>query len=241
MIIKLTKIINCSSEHPSYPASNLLDHPPKSSWRCAKPGELIATVIFQLLEPVCITGLEIGNYRSCIVNIEASTSEEPDKWVPIVNHQFLTHDEAINNKFRDQVQIFTKRELNPENIKTKFDRVKVTCMQSANPRELFGLEFIILQTEVVVDLGLDVFGRFKLKEKTEDKDDFKDKYLKLFGTKKNYKEELKEKITETGLSNFAKKQEEKREPKKRPLLEKLEAEADSKEGIYLIKIYLLFI
>ncbi|XP_008210049.1 DNA repair protein XRCC1 isoform X2 [Nasonia vitripennis] len=158
--------------------------------------------------------------------VEASTSEEPDNWIPVVNHQFLTHDEAANSKFKDQVQIFTKRELNPETIKMKFDRVKVTCMQSANPRELFGLEFIVLKTEVTVDLGLDVFGRFKLKEKNDDEvDEFKEQYLKLFGKKKTYKDELKEKITETGLSNFAKKQEQDREHKKKPLLEKLESKA----------------
>lgn len=175
MIIKVSKIISCSTEHPLYPASNLIEHPPKSSWRCAKPNELIATVIFQLSEPSTITGLEIGNYRSCIVVVEASTSEEPDKWTPIVNHQFLSNDEVANSKFRDQVQLFTKRELNPETIKMKFDRLKVTCMQSANPRELFGLEFIILKTEVTVDLGLDVFGRFKMKEKSDDQiDEFKE-------------------------------------------------------------------
>lgn len=226
MLIKISKVINCSSEHPSYPASNLLEHPAQSSWRCAKPNELIATVVFQLSEPSCITGLEIGNYRSCIVVVEASTSEEPDKWVPIVNHQFLSHDEALNSKFRDQVQLFTKRELNPDTMRIKFDRVKVTCMQSANPRELFGLEFLVLKTEVIVDTGLDAFGRFKLKEKNNETDEFKDKYLKLFGNKKNYKEELKDKITEKGVSDFAKKQEENRESKKRPLLEKLEADAE---------------
>ncbi|XP_058798359.1 DNA repair protein XRCC1 [Phymastichus coffea] len=226
MIIKISRIINCSSEHPQYPATNLLEHPPKSSWRCLKPTEVIATVIFQLVEPSCITGLDIGNYRSCIVVVEASSSSEPDKWIPIINHRFLSHDEAINSKFRDQVQIFTKRELNPDVIKIKFDRVKATCMQSANPREVFGLEFIILRTEVTLDLGLDVFGRFKLKEKKEDElDDFKVKYLQLFGKNKNYKKDLKEKITEIGLNKFDKKQEKTSIPNKRPILQQLEADA----------------
>ncbi|XP_014232301.1 DNA repair protein XRCC1 [Trichogramma pretiosum] len=224
MIIKVSKIISCSSEDPAYPASNLLDNPPKAGWHCAKPTEVIATVILQLAEPSCITGLEIGNYRSCIVVVEASTSEEPDKWVPVVNHQFLSHDEALNNKFRAQVQIFTKRELNPDTVKIKFDRVKVTCMQSANPREVFGLEFISLKTEVVVEIGLDVFGRFKLKEKQDGPGSLKEKYFSAFEKKKNYKEELKNKIAEQGASNFNKKQESRTEPKKRPLLDKLEAD-----------------
>lgn len=102
-------------------------------------------------------------------------------------------------------------------------------MQSANPREVFGLSFIVLRTEIVVDMGLDVFGRFKMKESNEEKeppvDRFKDKYLKLFGNNKqgSYKDELKDKMKENGLSNFAKRQEEEREHKKKPLLEKLEA------------------
>ncbi|KOC65518.1 DNA repair protein XRCC1 [Habropoda laboriosa] len=228
MIIKLAKVISCSSEHPSYPVSNLLQHHSNSSWRCAKPGEMLATVIFQLAEPSCITGLDIGNYRTCVIVVTASTSAEPDNWIPIVNHQFLTHDEAANGKFKDQVQIFTKKELNPETIKIKFDRVKVTCMQSANLKELFGLSFIVLKTEVTVDLGLDIFGRFKLKQ-PEDKnkstvDDFKEKYLKMIGKKKtDYKGELLTKVKETGMNNFSKRQEDNREPMKRPLLEKLEA------------------
>ena len=239
MIIKVSKVISCSSEHPSFPATNLLVNPPKAGWRCEKPTEVIATVILQLSEPSAITGLEIANYRSCIIIVEASTSEEPDNWNPIVNHEFMTHDEALNSKFRDQVQIFTKKELNSENLKIKFDRVKVTCMQSANPREIFGLEFITLRTEVVVDLGLDVFGRFKLKEKEDSTDSFKEKYLKLFGNKKSYKDDLKEKITEKGLNNFSKKQEEDREPKKRLLLEKLESDA-TKPGIIIKNAIFLF-
>ncbi|XP_033208849.1 DNA repair protein XRCC1 [Belonocnema kinseyi] len=231
MIIKLEKVISCSSENPSYPASNLLEYrtTSNSSWRCAKPGESLATVIFQLAESSCITGVEIGNYRSCIVIVTASTTAEPDNWIPIINHQFLTHDEAANGKFKDQVQIFTKKDLNPEILKTKFDRVKVTCMQSANPREVFGLSFLVLRTEIVVDMGLDVFGRFKMKDSNEEKDlsadKFKDTYLKLFGNKKpgSYKDELKDKMKENGLNNFAKRQEEEREHKTKPLLEKLEA------------------
>ena len=127
MIIKLEKVISCSSEHPSYPASNLLEYrtTSNSSWRCAKPGESLATVIFQFAETSCITGVEIGNYRSCIVIVTASTNAEPDNWIPIINHQFLTHDEAANGKFKDQMQIFTKKDLNPEILKMKFDRVKV--------------------------------------------------------------------------------------------------------------------
>lgn len=241
MIIKISSVISCSSEHPQYPAANLLEHPPKSSWRCAKPNELIASVTFQLAEPSCITGLDIGNYRSCIIIVEASSSNEPDKWTPIVNHQFLSHDEAANSKFKDQVQLFTKRELNPDTLKIKFDRVKITCMQSANPRELFGLEFIILKTEVTVDLGLDVFGRFKLKEKKdEDSAEFKDKYLKLFGNKKNYKEELKEKINEAASNKYETKQAQDKAPIKRPILEQLEAgtfDLEKQGTLYFYEIY----
>ncbi|XP_017885646.1 DNA repair protein XRCC1 [Ceratina calcarata] len=229
MIIKLAKIISCSSEHPSYPASNLLQRNSKTSWRVAKPGEMLGTVIFELAESCCITGLDIGNYRSCVVIVSASTSSEPDVWTPVANHQFMTNDEAANGKFKDQVEIFTKKELNPDTVKMKFDRVKVTCMQSANLKELFGLTFITFKTEVVVDLGLDVFGRFKLKQPEEDNGrspatDFKHKYLKMVVEKKtDYRGELISKIKETGMNNFVKRQEENREPAKRPLLEKLEA------------------
>ncbi|KAG8034812.1 hypothetical protein G9C98_007888 [Cotesia typhae] len=228
MIIKLEKIISCSSEHASYPASNLLHNPPPGPWKCAKPGERLSTVIFELPESSCIIGLDIGNYRSCVVIVNASTSQEPDNWVPLVNHQFITHEEAANGKFKDQVQLFTKKELKAEAVKTKFDRVKVTCLQSANLRELFGLSFITLRTEVILDTGIDVFGRFKLKTDYSESDsmlNFKERFMKLLPDKqKSYKDSLLEKMKETRLSNFNKRQEsEEKKPRKRPLLEKLEA------------------
>ncbi|CAD6227451.1 GSCOCG00001135001-RA-CDS [Cotesia congregata] len=144
MIIKLEKIISCSSEHPSYPASNLSCKPSPGPWKCAKPGEMLAEVVFELPEASCITGINIDNYRSCLVIITAATFQEPDKWVFILNHQFMTRDEAVNNKFKDKVQVFTKKELNPDTVDRKFDRVKVTCMQPANLKELFGLTSITL-------------------------------------------------------------------------------------------------
>lgn len=228
MIIKLKRIISCSTEHPSYPASNLLEYRSNSSWRCEKPGCMIANVIFEFAEPSWITGLDIGNYRSCVVIVTASTSADPDNWIPIVNHQFLSNDDAADGKFKDQVQIFTKNELNPDVLKQKFDRAKVTCMQPANLKELFGLSFLTFKTKVQVDLFLDVFGRFKMKPE-ENKDDgmgsFREKYMKHMGNSKktDYKSELLSRIKEQGINNFSKRQEVQQEPAKRPLLEKLEA------------------
>ncbi|XP_067216080.1 DNA repair protein XRCC1 isoform X2 [Linepithema humile] len=205
MIVKLEKIISCSSEHPMYPATNLLQCNSenwKATWRCAKPGEMLAHVIFQLAEPSYVTGVDIVNYK------------------------FMTNDEAANNKFKDQVQLFTRRELNPDTLKIKFDRIKVTCMQSANLKVLFGLSYIILRSDSTVDLGLDVFGKFKLKQPHILKtplEMMKEKILdKAKNKKTDYKEELCKQIKKDSMENFIKSQEEQK-PMKRPLLEKLEA------------------
>lgn len=229
MIVKFDKIVSCSSEHPTYPAANLLQSNSekwKATWRCAKPGEMLAYVIFQLMEPSYITGVDIGNYQSCVVIVTGSTLSEPDNWRVIINHKFLTNDEASNNKFKDQVQLFTKRELNPETMNIKFDRIKVTCMQSANLKVLFGLSYIILRSDVTIDLGLDIFGKFKMKQPLTVKtplEMMKEKILNKTEDKRiNYKEELCEQIKKNTMENFTKCQEEK-EPMKRPLLDKLEA------------------
>ncbi|EFN68932.1 DNA-repair protein XRCC1 [Camponotus floridanus] len=186
MIVKFEKIISCSSEHPTYPAANLLQCNSenwKATWRCAKPGEMLAQVIFQLVEPSYITGVDIGNFQSCVVIVTGSTSSEPDNWIVIVNHKFMTNDEAANNK-----------------------------------------------SDSTVDLGLDVFGRFKLKQPHVMKtpmEMMKEKILNKTENKKiDYKDELREQIKRNSMENFAKCQEEPRSIK-RPLLEKLEAgEAD---------------
>ncbi|XP_012542321.1 DNA repair protein XRCC1 [Monomorium pharaonis] len=233
MIVKLEKIISCSSEHSLYPAVNLLQHNSenwKATWRCNKPGEMLAHVIFQLSESSYITGVDIGNYQSCVVIVTGSTSLEPDNWIVLVNHKFMTNDEAANNKFKDQVQLFTKRELNPDTLKIKFDRIKVTCMQSANLKVLFGLSYIILRSDPTIDLGLDAFGKFKLKQPHVIKtpmEMMKEKmFNKMENTKTDYKKELCEQIKKESMENFIKCQQEQKLIK-RPLLEKLEAgEAD---------------
>ncbi|KAG5321921.1 XRCC1 protein, partial [Pseudoatta argentina] len=233
MIVKLEKIISCSSEHPKFPATNLLQRNSenwKATWRCSKPGEMLAHVIFQLAEPSYITGVDVGNYQSCVVIVTGSTSSEPDNWIVIINHQFMTNDEAANNKFKDQVQLFTKRELNPDTLKIKFDRIKVTCMQSANLKVLFGLSYIILRSDPTIDLGLNAFGKFKLKQPHVVKtpmEMMKEKIInKTENMKTNYKTELREQIKKDSMKNFVKCQQEQK-LFKRPLLEKLEAgEAD---------------
>lgn len=237
MIVKFEKIISCSSEHPLYPAANLLQRNSenwKATWRCSKPGEMLAHVIFQLAEPSYITGVDIGNYQSCVVIVTGSTSSEPDNWIVIVNHKFMTNDEAANDKFKDQVQLFTKRELNPDTLKIKFDRIKVTCMQSANLKVLFGLSYVILRSDPTIDLGLDAFGKFKLKQPHVLKtpmEMMKEKILnQTETTKTDYKKELREQIKKDSMENFVKCQEGQKLVK-RPLLEKLEAgEADQVFG-----------
>lgn len=237
MMVKFEKIISCSSEHPLYPAANLLQRNSenwKATWRCSKPGEMLAHVIFQLAEPSYITGVDIGNYQSCVVIVTGSTSVEPDNWIVIVNHKFMTNDEAANDKFKDQVQLFTKRELNPDILKIKFDRIKVTCMQSANLKVLFGLSYVLLRSDPTIDLGLDAFGKFKLKQPHVVKapmEMMKEKILsKTENAKTDYKKELCEQIKKDSMENFVKCQEEQKLVR-RPLLEKLEAgEADQVFG-----------
>ncbi|XP_039311869.1 DNA repair protein XRCC1 [Solenopsis invicta] len=237
MMVKLEKIISCSSEHPQYPAANLLQRNSenwKATWRCSKPGEMLAHVIFQLAEPSYITGVDIGNYQSCVVIVTGSTSMEPDNWIVIINHKFMTNNEAADNKFKDQVQLFTKRELNPDILKMKFDRIKVTCMQSANLKVLFGLSYIILRSDPIIDLGLDAFGKFKLKQPHVVKtpmEMMKEKNLnRTENIKTDYKKELYEQIKKDSMENFIKSQQEQKSVK-RPLLEKLEAgEADQVFG-----------
>lgn len=229
MIVKFEKIISCSSEHPLYPAANLLQRNSenwKATWRCSKPGEMLAHVIFQLAESSYIMGVDIGNYQSCVVIVTGSTSSEPDNWIVIVNHKFMTNDEAANNKFKDQVQLFTKKELNPDTLKIKFDRIKVTCMQSANLKVLFGLSYVILRSDPTIDLGLDAFGKFKLKQPHVVKtpmEMMKEKILnKTENTKTDYKKELREQIKKDAMENFTRCQEGQKLVK-RPLLKKLEA------------------
>lgn len=195
---------------------------------------MLANVIFQLAEPSYITGIDIGNYQSCVVIVDGSTSAEPDNWTIIINHRFMTNDEAANNKFKDQVQLFTKKELNPDSLKIKFDRIKVTCMQSANSKVLFGLSYIILRSDSSINLGLNTFGKFKLKQLPAIKtpmEMMKEKILsKTENTNTNYRKELQERIKEDSMKNFAKCQEEQKLVK-RPLLEKLEVgEADQVFG-----------
>ncbi|XP_046734697.1 DNA repair protein XRCC1 [Diprion similis] len=202
MIVKLGKLISCSSEHPSFPARNLCEHSlggiGSLTWLCEEPGVKEAEAIFELAEPSQITGIDIGNSRCCSVKIAGASSDAPEEWVTIVSHIFMSFNDADHGLFKDQVQLFTKKEINAEVLNKVFNRVKVTCSQPANPRVLFGLSFLILRTDDKLDSGnLDAFGRFKVKEDKGDNslDKFKEKYLQLMKPKPNsFKVELAKQI-----------------------------------------------
>lgn len=224
MIVKLGDLVSCSSENPSYPAINLLNYRPgsvdKSTWLCEKPGIRESEVIFKLSEPSQISGVDIGNSRCCSVRIEGSTSEQPDEWVTIVSHEFMTRNEADDGRFKDQVKLFTKKEISEEILRMIFDRVKITCVQSANLKVLFGLAFLVLRADDKVDTGgLDAFGRFKIKDKKDDSlDKFKEKYMKQIRQKpRNFKDELAKQI-ETSRAIAANERHEAPTPRKRPSL-----------------------
>ncbi|XP_015524680.2 DNA repair protein XRCC1 [Neodiprion lecontei] len=202
MIVKLGKLVSCSSEHPSFPARNLCEHRSGSigslTWLCEEPGIKESEAIFELAEPSQITGVDIGNSRCCSVKIAGASSNAPEEWVIIVSHTFMSFNDADHGLFKDQVQLFTKKEISAEVLNRVFNRVKVTCSQPANPRVLFGLSFLILRTDDKLDSGnLDTFGRFKVKEDKGDNslDKFKEKYIQLMKPKPNsFKVELAKQI-----------------------------------------------
>ncbi|XP_066601156.1 DNA repair protein XRCC1-like [Prorops nasuta] len=237
MIVKYSKILHCSSEHPSYPATNLLNSDFNSPWQCAKKGDQIAVVIIQLVEPSSIIGVDIGNYQSSVVIVSASTDREPDNWMTVVNHKFLTEHESDSVLFRrkSQVELFNKDQLDPMILKVKFDRIKVTCLQTENMFVLFGLRFITLRTEVDVDLGIDIFGKFKLKDTQKVPkttfEELREKMIKESKEKvKNYRNNLLSQAKEASMSKFKMKQEEDHPPKKRPCLEALVRSNDVSES-----------
>lgn len=215
MIIKFSSILSCSSEHPSYPASNLLEYKPSrdsSTWLCAKPGLLETEVVFELSEPGPVTGVDLGNLRCCSVRVSGSAST-PDDWVTIVYHEFMSRNDAEDGRFKDQVQLFTRKEIGDDIVSRTFARVKVTCSQPANTKVLFGLSFLILRTEDKTDASnLDAFGRFKVKQKKDDSlDKFKEKYLQQMRPKAqgNFKTELAKEIEKKRATEDA-------TPRKRP-------------------------
>ncbi|XP_043287914.1 DNA repair protein XRCC1 [Venturia canescens] len=229
MIVELEKVISCTSEHPSYPASNLLKERINTSWRCAKPGEMLASVIFQLAESSTITGLDIGNYHSCVVSVTASTVTEPDNWVPLVTHTFMTHDEARAGKFKDQIEIFEKSQLDALKLHVKFDRVKVTCMQTANLRELFGLTTFVLKTESTRYQTENFVKRSKLLEtraETIAPVEFKEKFIKQLPNKAAppYRQVLSQMINEERMNRLEKCKAKLNAPMKLGFLDRLQEE-----------------
>ncbi|XP_012259512.2 DNA repair protein XRCC1 [Athalia rosae] len=222
MKVKFAEIISCSSQHHNYPATNLLKSGSSiggaSIWQCAKPGIQKCEVILKLAEPIPITGIEIGNNRCCTVLIEGATSESPEKWTLVIRHEFIKPNDAEDGKFRDQVQIFTKKELSQEIMKISFDRVKVTCEQPANFKVLFGLSFLILTTNDKVDEeNLDIFGKFKVKSSKDISiDSFKEKYLQQLRVKpSNFRADLAQQISNNRAASMSNKSEV--APRKRPL------------------------
>lgn len=172
-----------------------------------------------------------GNYRSCVVSVAASTVTEPDNWVPLVTHTFMSHDEARAGKFRDQIEIFEKSQLDALKLHIKFDRVKVSCMQTANLRETFGLSLFVLKTESTRYQNENFVKRSKLLEAPAAEAvpaEFKEKFIKQLDTKVTppYRQVLAQMISEERVNRLERCKEKLNAPMKLGFLDRLQDETE---------------
>uniref|UniRef100_A0A182SUR5 BRCT domain-containing protein n=1 Tax=Anopheles maculatus TaxID=74869 RepID=A0A182SUR5_9DIPT len=195
--VNLKSIESFSSEDPNHPASNLLK-PGNKKWKCREAGEQQAYVVIRLEEPTQITGIDIGNEHSALIEVLVARSgpTNPTFSEILLATKFMNPVDSRNSTGTNGVQCFNSSVLIPSVASEKWDLVKIICTQPFNSRVKYGLTFVALHTTgaekkerkslvpekfqqrireeankpMPPSIGLD-FGRFKLREESPDSDD----------------------------------------------------------------------
>uniref|UniRef100_A0A182Y6J3 BRCT domain-containing protein n=1 Tax=Anopheles stephensi TaxID=30069 RepID=A0A182Y6J3_ANOST len=194
--VNLKSIESFSSEDPNYPASNLLK-PGNKKWKCREAGEQSAFVVIRLEELTHITGIDIGNEHSALIEVLVARSgpSSPSFREILLATKFMNPVDSRNSTGTNGVQCFNASALIPSVASEKWDLVKLICTQPFNSRVKYGLTFVALHTSGAEkkerkslvpekfqqqireeankpkpSIGLD-FGRFKLREESPDSDD----------------------------------------------------------------------
>lgn len=117
-------------------------------WKCEKPGEKTAFVVFKLDKPYKITQIDIGNEFTGIIEIFVANSKQvpPNFQEIVLATSLMTVIEARSEKNPNRVRMFNKEIFNPAVADQKWDLVKVVCAQTFNNHKQFGLSFINLHT-----------------------------------------------------------------------------------------------
>ncbi|XP_052891404.1 DNA repair protein XRCC1 [Anopheles moucheti] len=195
--VSIKAVESFSSEDPNYPASNLLK-PGNKKWKCRQAGEQQAFVVLRLEEPTIISGIDIGNEHSALIEVlvARSGSSNPPYSEILLATKFMNAVDSRNSTGTNGVQCFNSSTLIPSVASEKWDLVKFICTQPFNSRVRYGLTFVALHTSSGAEkkdrkslvpekfqqqireeanrskpsVGLNL-GRFKLREESPDSDD----------------------------------------------------------------------
>ncbi|XP_021938162.1 DNA repair protein XRCC1-like isoform X2 [Zootermopsis nevadensis] len=171
-IIKIERILSCSSEDPNHPVANLINAD-KKTWKCKNVGEKHASVILQLEKETIINSIDIGNGNSAFIEVLVGRSSTPDEdfEVLLVASSFMSPLEARSGSNPSRVRMFAVDALSKSVADQKWDRVKVICTQPFNKHVQYGLAFITFHSVITDDkpaaLGSRL-GRFVVKDDAEE-------------------------------------------------------------------------
>uniref|UniRef100_A0A182PCC7 BRCT domain-containing protein n=1 Tax=Anopheles epiroticus TaxID=199890 RepID=A0A182PCC7_9DIPT len=152
-----------SSEDPNYPAANLLK-PGNKKWKCRTAGESQAFVVLRLEEPTHITGIDIGNEHSALIEVLVARSgpSNPTFTEILLATKFMNAVDSRNSTSTNGVQCFSSSALIPSTACEKWDLVKFICTQPFNSRVKYGLTFVALHTTVSSSTGTEKKDRKSL-------------------------------------------------------------------------------
>ena len=145
-LIKLSKIISCSSEDDHYSSVNLLVN--EEGWRSGKIGLDQINVVIKLDQEFYINWIEIGNHHSAFVEVWVSKNETNTK--PLFEmllspSSFMTPNESRFGSNINRVRSFKQDNLSPLVSNKKWDLIKITCTQPFNKTVNYGIKFIRLK------------------------------------------------------------------------------------------------
>lgn len=143
-IASLKSVFSVSSEDSAYPASNLLCDSNKK-WKCELPPPAASIhVILQFDRSTQITGLDIGNEHSAMIEVFVGKNGwSEDKYQQILlGTQFMSHPESRSSISPHRVKCFGRGDLDATVREQKWDLIKIVCQQMFNKHVQYGLSFV---------------------------------------------------------------------------------------------------
>jgi len=159
------RVVSFTSEDKVYKAENLLSPEGSKKWRAGRAGTAQEVVVLALEKPMRLSGVDIGNFGSALVEIQVGRREEllasddGSGYVTLLpSCSFMSPLEARHGDHLSRVRMFKSDAFSAQHLGQRWDRVRLVVSQPFSKTLPCGLSFVNLSSPDKVSNGEKVKG-----------------------------------------------------------------------------------